>query len=73
MSAIDGILELLDDGKWHDVTEAVKKYSLHEPKVEIILRFLAEYKFIILNKEQKKAKLTPRMLKFVKETQSFEK
>lgn len=68
MSAIDDILELLEDGKWHDVREAVKKYSLQEPKVETILGFLAEYKFIILNKKRQKAKLTPRMLKFIRET-----
>ncbi len=73
MPAIDDILELLEDGKWHNVSEAVKKYSLHESKVEIILGFLAEYKLIILNKKQQKAKLTPRMLKFFKETQIFEK
>jgi len=73
LSAIDDVLGLLEDGKWHDVGEAVKKYSLHESKVETILGFLAEYKFIILNKKRQKVKLTPRMLKFVKETQSFEK
>ncbi len=71
MSSFDGILELLEDGKWHGVGEAAKKYSLRESKVEIILGFLAEYKFIILNKKQQKVKLTPAMLKFIKETQSF--
>ncbi len=73
MPAIDDILELLEDGKWHNVSEAVKKYSLHESKVEIILGFLAEYKFITLNKEQQKAKLTPTMLKFLEEIQRFKK
>jgi len=71
LSAIDDILKLLEDGKWHEAREAVKKYSLHESKVEIVLGFLAEYKLIISNKKQQKVKLTPRMLKFIKETQSF--
>ena len=73
MPAIDDILELLEDGKWHNVSDAVKKSRLRESKVEIILGFLAEYKFITLNKEQQKAKLTPTMLKFLKEIQRFKK
>lgn len=73
MPAIDDIIELLEDGKWHDVREAVKKSRLHESKVEVVLGFLAEYKFITLNKEQQKAKLTSTMLKFLKETQHFKK
>ncbi|UCE16019.1 MAG: hypothetical protein JSV12_09270 [Candidatus Bathyarchaeota archaeon] len=73
MSTIDYILELLEDGAWHDVREAVDKSKLHESKVEKILGFLAEYKFISLNKEQQKAKLTPKMCKFLKEIQRFKK
>ncbi len=73
MPAIDDILELLEDGKWHNVSDAVKKSRLRESKVETILGFLAEYKFITLNKEQQKAKLTPTMLKFLEEIQRFKK
>ncbi len=67
MLAIDDVLELLKNGRWHDVSEVVKKSRLHESKVEKILRFLTEYKFITLNNEQKKARLTPTMLKFLRE------
>ena len=73
MSAIDDILELLKDGRWHDVRDAVNKSGLHESKVEKILGFLAEYKFITLKEEQQKAKLTPTMLKFLKEIQCLKK
>lgn len=73
MSAIDDVLELLEDGGWHDVKEAVNKSRLHESKIEKILSFLAEYKFISLNNEQQKAKLAPKMLKFLKEIQRFKK
>ena len=73
MSAIDDVLELLRDGRWHDVREAGKKSRLHESKVEIILGFLAKYKFIVLNKERQKAKLTPAMLRFLKEIQGLKK
>jgi len=73
LPAIDDILELLEDGKWHDVRETINKSKLHESKVDKVLGFLAEYKFITLNKEQQKAKLTPPMLKFIKEIQRFKK
>ena len=73
MSAIDDVLELLKNGRWHDVREVVKMSRLHESKVEIVLGFLAEYKFIALNKEQQKAKLNPTMLKFLKEIQRLNK
>jgi len=73
LPAIDDILELFEDGGWHDVRETINKSKLHESKVEVILGFLAEYKFITLNKEQQKAKLTPTMLKFLKEIQRFKK
>lgn len=73
MSAIDDILELLEDGNWHDISEAVKKSKLHESKVEIILGFLAKYRFVDFDEEQQKAKLTPPLLKFLKEIQRFKK
>jgi len=67
LSTIDEILELLEDGKWHDIKEVVEKSNLQEFKVEVIYGFLAEYAFIDFNKEQQKAKLTPTTLKFLKE------
>ena len=73
MSAIDEILELLEDGKWHDTKEVIKKSILQEFKVEMIYGFLAEYAFIDFNKEQQKAKLTPTTLKFIREIRRIEK
>jgi predicted transcriptional regulator len=68
LSTIDEILELLEDGKWHDIKEVMEKSNLQEFKVEMIYAFLTEYTFIDFNKEQKKAKLTPATLKFLRET-----
>lgn len=73
MSTLDDILELLEDGKWHDLKETTEKHRLSKSKLEMILGFLAQYKFIILNKERQKAKLNPTMLKFIKETEMLEK
>lgn len=73
LSAIDEILELLEDGKWHDIKEAIKKSNLQESKVEMIYSFLAEYTFVDFNKEQQKAKLTPTTLKFLREIRRIKK
>ncbi|RLI47219.1 hypothetical protein DRO69_01190 [Candidatus Bathyarchaeota archaeon] len=73
MSAIDEIFELLEDGRWHDIKEAMAKSNLQEFKVEMIYGFLAEYAFIDFNNEQKKAKLTPTTLKFIREIRRIEK
>ena len=73
MSTIDKILELLEDGKWHDIKETREKSNLQEFKVEMIYGFLAEYAFIDFNKEQQKAKLTPATLKFLREIRRIKK
>jgi predicted transcriptional regulator len=73
LSAIDEILELLEDGKWHDIKEVMEKSNLQEFKVEVIYGFLAEYAFVDFNKEQQKAKLTPTTLKFLKEIRRIKK
>ncbi len=73
MSTIDKILELLEDGKWHDIKEAGEKSNLQEFKVEMIYGFLAEYAFVDFNKEQQKAKLTLTTLKFLREIRRIKK
>ena len=73
MSAVDEILELLEDGKWHDIKEVMEKSNLQEFKVEMIYGFLVEYAFIDFNKEQQKAKLTPTTLKFLREIRRIKK
>jgi len=73
LSTVDKILELLEDGKWHDIKEIREKSNLQEFTVEMIYGFLAEYAFIDFNKEQQKAKLTPATLKFLREIRRIKK
>jgi len=73
MSAIDEILWLLKDGKWHDLKEITEKVALPESKAEIAINFLGEYNFIQLNENVKRVKLQPSMLKFIEEIQRLEK
>ena len=72
MSTIDTILELLGDGLWHELSEITEKSQLETFKVELVTSFLAEYSFVVLNKEQRKTKLTPTLYRFLNNIQRIE-
>ncbi|MGD9130662.1 MAG: hypothetical protein PVH73_03715 [Candidatus Bathyarchaeota archaeon] len=73
MSAIDEIMWLLKDGKWHKLEEITKRLALPRIKAELAVSFLREYDFIQLNKNSGRAKLQPSTLEFVKGIQHLEK
>jgi hypothetical protein len=73
MSAIDNILWLLKDGKWHRLKEITTNLALPKIKTELAVSFLAEYNFIQLNKNSGRAKLQPSTLEFVNGIQDTEK
>jgi len=73
LSAIDEILWLLKDGKWHSLREIMEMCSAPESKVKMAISFLWEYDFIQINENGQKAKLRPLMLKFIDEIQRVEK
>mgnify|MGYP002397205695 CR=1 FL=1 len=70
---IDEILEVLRDGEWHDLSEIVGKFRLHEFEVRIIMSFLAEYNFIDLDTQRQKLKLTNSALNFLQKIQRIER
>jgi len=72
LPVISRIFELLEDGKWHDLKEIVEKSRVHEFKLEIIQNFLTEYKFIMLDEERQKMKLTPPTFKFFQKIKGIE-
>ncbi len=72
MLAIDAVLMLLKDGKWHDLVEITKKISPHEFRVEMIVRFLSDYGFIEFNKKDQKVKLNPLTRVFIDEIHCVE-
>ena len=73
MSALDKILLLLKDGKWHNLKEIAEKMALPEIKTELAISFLTKHNFILLNEKTKKVKLQPTTKKFVEEIQILEK
>ena len=72
MSAIDAIIWLLKDGRWHDLEEITQRIALPRIKTELAISFLAEYDFIQLNKNDRRIKIQPATLQFMEEVQRLE-
>ena len=70
--AIDEILDLLKNGEWHGIEEVADKIRLHNSKVELITSFLAEYDFLQFDKKERKIKLSPQLLVFLKKIEDVE-
>jgi len=66
MTLVDEVLELLKDGKWHDIEETVKKLRLDAKVIQKITAFLAQYGFIQLDKDHRRARLSPQTIKLMK-------
>ena len=73
LSAIDEILWLLKNGKWHNLTEIIEKCPSPKSKAKMAVSFLWEYDFIQVNENGRKAKLRPLTLNFIDEIQLVEK
>ena len=71
--AIDEILEVLRNGKWHNVKEVAEKTDLHQVKVKLITSFLAEYDFVQRDPTSSMVKLTPQFRSFLKKIQDLER
>ena len=72
MPEVDDILRLLKNGKWHDLKEIGKRIQLQDLDVASITKFLAQYNFIKLDKEGKKAKLDSSTQDFLKKIRQLE-
>jgi len=70
--AIDAVLRLLKDEKWHDLGEITKKFASHEFRVEMIISFLSDYGFIEFDKKSRKVKLNPLTREFIDEIHRVE-
>jgi len=63
MNPLDSILELLRDSRWHSFEEIEKKIPLPAEKLEVLVCFLQEQKFI--NRENDKLRIKSTGLKFL--------
>jgi len=69
---IDEILDILKNGKWHDLKEISEKTHLQGLKVELLTEFLAEYDFIELDKKEQKTRLAPPLFNFLRKIRDLE-
>jgi len=69
---VNTLFDLLEDGKWHNITEITDKSGLHESKLEIVTNFLAEYDFIELDKAKRDVKLAVSVVDFLKKIKHTE-
>jgi len=72
LEMIDFIFNVLEDGKWHSLTEVADKSGLHGSKLEIATDFLAEYAFIELDKAERKVKLVASVFDFLNKIRHIE-
>ena len=69
MSTIDKLLELLQDGGWHNLNEVAQQVGLSSVNVETVVSFLTEYGFVMLNEDSKEIKLQTATQNFFVELQ----
>jgi DNA-binding IclR family transcriptional regulator len=70
LSVADEILDVLKNGEWHWIHEISEKTQLSVFKLELLIKFLAKYKFIELDKTKQRTKLTPPLVSFIRKIQN---
>lgn len=68
VSKITMILEMLGDGKWHEIEELQLRLGLNEHKVQEITTFLNKYDFVKIDKEHEKVKINRNFQKLLVQT-----
>jgi DNA-binding IclR family transcriptional regulator len=68
VSKITMILEMLGDGKWHEVEELQLMLGLNEHEVQGITMFLNKYDFVEIDKEHRKVKINRNFQKLLAQT-----
>ena len=72
MPTIDELLVLLQDNKWHNLTELTQHVALSSDKLEKVVNFLTEYGFVQLDKNPQKVKIEPKLLTLLTEIRRLE-
>lgn len=65
MSAIDNVVELLKDDKWHSLSEISKTLGLKEETIEEIIQFLVKLGFVTVDKKFGKALINPELREII--------
>jgi len=67
-SKISMILEILSDGKWHEIEELQQRIALDEYKVQEIATFLNKYDFAMIDGANRKVKISRDFQRFLAQT-----
>jgi DNA-binding IclR family transcriptional regulator len=62
------ILELLSDGKWHEIDELLVRVKLTEQKFRQVTEFLDKYGFVEFDHENRKVKINKDFRKLLIQT-----
>lgn len=73
MELVNGIFDLLRDGKWHNLTEMSESSGLQDFMLEMVTDFLAEYDFVELDKSKRKVRLAESVIDFLKRIKYLER
>jgi len=65
LSFIDSILRVLTDESWHTIKDVSEYSGYSENKTVMIIKFLSNFGFIDLSKNENQVKLSPPMFKFM--------
>ena len=68
VSKITIILEMIGDGKWHEIEELQLRLGLNEREVQEITTFLNKYDFVKIDKEHRKVKINRNFQKLLTQT-----
>jgi DNA-binding IclR family transcriptional regulator len=62
------ILEMLGDGKWHEIEELRLRLGLNERRMQEITTFLNKYGFVEIDQEHGKVKINRNFQKLLAQT-----
>ena len=68
----DTIIQILENGKWHNLKDIHEETKLNPSKIAHITKFLEQYNFVKINQATQKIKLNPPMSKFLKKIRKLE-
>ena len=67
-SKITMILDILSDGKWHEIKEMQQQAELDEQQVQEVIKFLSEFDFVKIDSANKKVRISRSFQKLMAET-----
>jgi DNA-binding IclR family transcriptional regulator len=65
MAKIADVLEMLSDGKWHNLQKIRRKMKLTNEQIQQIAQFLEEYEFVTFDETKNEIRIEEAVQKFL--------